>query len=174
MATLNAGLIQTAIRNALESASGVSRAIASNTYDGGVYETQPAEEKSRLGVVRPRIEPVMRSITPSRVAPPRNGSLGIYEFEVDVMVYRHLDSAHKITSATRDAAVAAALSDGDVIAQCLEFPGNVNVNSGGTSVIGQCVRFIGSSIENIDLADSGPGLITTKHRFAGFAQVNQA
>lgn len=171
MATLSSGLILTAVRNALESASGVSRTIAASTYSGDVYESLSDEEKSRRAAVRVRVEPILRSITPSPMAPPRNGSVGIYEIELDVMAWRHMDNGERLTDATRDATVAAAINDGDVIAQCLEFPGNVNVNSSNTRVIGSCLRFLGSTIEDIALGDDGPGLITSRHKFKGFIQV---
>lgn len=171
MSTLSAGLILTAVRNALESASGVSRTITANTYEGDAYESLSDEEKSRRGAVRARMEPVIRSLTPHSLAPPRNGSVGIYEMELDVMVWRHTDSSEKLVDATRDTAASAAINDGDVIAQCLEFPGNVNVNSSGTRLIGSCLTYAGTEIESIALADDGPGLITARHKFRGFIQV---
>lgn len=176
MATIAANAIITAVRDVLDSAAGSLRTITAATFDGSAFAGLSDEEKSRLGTVRPNFDVRIAGIAPHGSAPPRNNSLGLYAVRVEVVVYRHVGPVHKVTASTRDTAYAAAIEDGDAIAQALEWPGNLTQTSAAvaTGLVGAKLMYDGSEVSRVDLRDDSPGLIETIHRFHGIAQVAQA
>lgn len=172
MANIAAGAIMTAIRDVLDDAAGNFRTITATRFDGAAYEGLDDEEKSRRGLVRPNFDITLTSLAPHGSSPPRNNSLQIYLIGVEVVVARHIGPDEKLTAASRDTAKALAITDADVVAQALEWPGNLTSDSAtnATGLIGAKLMYDGSELRRFDLADNRPGLIETAHRFHGFVQ----
>lgn len=176
MANINTTAIITAVRDVVNSAAGSLRTISATRFDGGVYEGMSDEALSLRAVVRPVFDIRVTGLTPHPASPPRNSSLAIYTIVLEVVVTRHINAEHKLIDASRDSAAGLAATDGDVIAQALEWPGNLAQDSGGnaTGLIGQNLEYRGSDLRRFQLADNRPGLIETAHRFSGFVKVTQA
>ena len=176
MATVESRRILKAVRNVLDSAAGNVRTIASTAYDGSAYPGQSDEEKSKRGTVRPTFHVAIEEQRPSAKSPPRNGSVAIEDLTVVVIVSRHVGPLQKVSDAERDAVMGLASEDGGVIAQALEWPGNLTLDSdnNATGLIGGCLTWLGSRLDRVEMAEGRAGVVETSHRFRGIVQVTQA
>lgn len=175
MANIASGYILTAVRDVLDAAAGSLRTISSTRFDGDAYESLSDEEKSRRATDRPVFDVRITSLRRNSASPPTNGSLAIYTIGVEVLVFRHIGNAEKLVPATRDTAAGLAIEDADVIAQALEYPGNLTTDSGShaTGLVGGLLQHESSELRRVDLADDRPGLIETAHVFRGYVTVTQ-
>lgn len=176
MAYANPDAILTAVRDVIESAAGSVLAVDVTRFSGDLYDGLLDDEESRRALVSPRAEARITAWEPHGASPLELATRTIYATEVSISVVRHLNQAHKLIDATRDAAKALAAQDADALAQALSYVGNVSEDSGSnaTGIISGRLRFEGSDIGDVELDDDGPGLIRSTHRFSGFIEVAPA
>ena len=176
MANINAAAILTRVREVVDDAAGSLRTISSTRFGESFYIEMSDDEQSRKAVSGPKYDVRMTGLERHPASSPVNGSTALYNVEIEVTVARHLNVAHAVIDANRDTILAAAMEDGDHIAQALMYPGNLSTTTGGTStgLASGMLQFEGSDTEVILGAASEPSLVRSVHRFRGVAVVTLA
>lgn len=175
MANVDGEAIQTAIREVLLDGEGDKRTIGSTVYNGGLYESLPANEKARRALGKPIVEATSRVTGRHAGSPQVKGNKQILAIEVEVRVVRAITLTHKIDDDVRDTLIgSAANDDADVIQQALTYPGNVSQTSSGdsTGIVSGLLRYAGSDFPNFVAEEGQPGRVETVHRFTGLVQVD--
>jgi hypothetical protein len=166
MANIAADTILARLRALLDTGVG-GRSITSTRFDGDLQPSLPVGENVRRALVRPRYDVQIASLHPS------SGSVNgthhdIYQITVNVRVVRALTAIHVLDDATRDAAIAAASTDADDIAQCFTFEDNVTASTSGV-VSGKLE--LQSSTQTTELSTDAPSHVTSEHVFTGWVCV---
>lgn len=176
MSNIAADAILTAVRGVLEDGTGTLRTISSTRFDGGLYDSLPDDEKSRRALDRPVVEATITKMERSPHTYAQPGSLAIRRITVEVKIVRHLNEEHKLVDATRDDEKALAVVDADMVAQALEYPGNLTQDAGAnaTGLVSGRLQYVSSTVERVQLGDKQPGMIVTKHTFTGDVQITLA
>jgi len=173
MATIDADAILTRIRAVLEAGAGSLRTIASTRFDGGLWDDLDADEQSKRATYRPITEASITALAPHDARCSVLTNVGILAIEVTVKVVRHVGPEHMATDALRDDVKALAVSDADVIAQALGYPGNLDRAT--TGIISGLLAHESSDVElSLPSDASGPGTVTTSHQFTGAVQTAPA
>jgi len=166
MATFDAAALTTRIRQILEDGAGSLREITASTYQSLAGESLTNDELSLRAAEAPRYRIVYESISRAPETPSRPSNRQILDVELDVVVIRHVPPVANDSDSAIDAVKNAAVADHDVIAQALEWPGNVSV----AGVISSMLRSAGSSRVRLQYPQGGvdfqPGILETSHRFS--------
>jgi hypothetical protein len=133
MAYLRTAAALRRIRQVVEQSLGNLRTTPTGRF-GGESPTGLADESILAKAVdRPRVETTITSITPSAATPPVIGNIRIYDVMFAVKVTRIVTPLEQVSDADRDALMALAAEDVDVLGQALGFPGNLASTAAGTA-----------------------------------------
>lgn len=167
MATFDAAALTTRIRQILEDGAGSLREITASTYESLAGESLDDSELSLRAAETPRYRVVYERVARAAETPSRPSNRQILDVELDIVVIRHVPPVANDSDSAIDAVKNAAAADHDVIAQALEWPGNVNV----AGVISSMLRSTGSARVRLQYPQGGdrfqPGILETSHRFTG-------
>lgn len=171
MAYLKTAAILTRIREVLEESAGDLRTVPVGRFSGGLPEglSETAEEIRALEA--PRIETRIASKRPSPASPPVNGNLRIYELTIEVRVIRLVEPLDQLDDESRVALQALASADGDIIAQALNYPGNLTQTAAGapTDLASGMLVYEGDASSVVGTVDGGAQTLTTVHTLLGHA-----
>ena len=174
MANIAANAILTRVREVVDDAAGLLRTISATRFAEVFYPEMSGEEQARRVVTAPAFDVRLGKVSRNPSTPPVSGSLVIYDFELTVHVSRFLNVEHALTDSTRDAVLAAAIVDGDMLMQALSYPGNLTTTLLGTAtgILSGCLIPDDSSVDELSLSPDGqPSRVGTTHRFHGYASV---
>lgn len=177
MANINVAAIVTRVREVVDDGAGTLRTISSSRFGEKLFREMPDANQSRLAVSGPKFDVRLTRIERHPNTPPVGGSLALYNVEVEVTVARHLNVTHAIIDANRDTILAAAIEDGDHIAQALMYPGNLTQTAAGAATgLASGLLVFDSSDSEVVLSDAAatPSLVRSTHRFRGVAVVTLA
>lgn len=167
--------ILTAIREVIEDSTGSVRTAPSNRFRGGLYSGLDRDAGTLRALGAPIVETEIVRRVRSESGCVVNSNVQLRDIEVEVRVIRSITLTSKIDDATRDAAKAAALADGDYIDQALTWPGNLTQTSaaGATGLISGMLVYVDSDATVEADEETGARIITT-HRFTGTTNVATA
>lgn len=173
MATVASAAIIAAIRAVLEDGAGSVRTIAAGTYAPASVALSDGAAAARA-LSLPRAEVVLSPAGRAEGSPPRMGSFQLLELDVEIRVTRSWRAEHNVNDDTRDTLKAAAAADEDVIAQALEWPGNLTTGGGNpTGLVSGCLTHESSRVLEPEF-DGTAGRLTSVHTFKGIANVATA
>lgn len=175
MATLDGDAIHTAIREVLEDGTGSVRTISSGRFGGGLYGGQDRRTRAFRALDKPAVETTIAGLRRHSASPPRIGSVGLLELDIDVRIVRHATVESKLDDDVRDALKALAIEDADLVRQALEYPGNLTSTAASvaTGIVSGCLTYSDSDVE-VDFTDDASAQIATTHRFTGIVKITQA
>lgn len=165
------------LREVLEEAAGNLRTIPAGTYDGELYEDLDDGTKSKRALTAPRAEATITRAEPHPSTYPVTGSKRLEAIGVEVRVVRHLGPKEMTSDAARSLAKGLAYADAGVLAEALQYPGNLTQTSGAvaTGLVSGMLYWVRSDLVRVQLGgDDRPGLIETIHEFRGTVNVAQA
>lgn len=174
MAQLEATAILTAIRQVTEDAAGSIRIIAADTYEPGAAEGRSQLAQATEAMVSPRAEARITDTTQHPASPPEQGSFMLLGLAIEVVVTRRYDASHALDPDVRTALYAVAAQDSGRLKQALGWPGNLTETVSGTptGLVSGCLRYVSSSVGELESIDDANGLIRTTHEFTGVALVS--
>lgn len=121
------------VREVVEDSAGSLRPVPTSRFGGEAPTGLDDESLLAKAVDRPRVEATITSITPSAATPPVVGNLRIYDATFSVKVTRLVSPLEQVSDDDRDALMALAAEDVDVIGQALGWPGNLSTTTAGTA-----------------------------------------
>lgn len=172
MANIAFTAIRARIREVLQDGEGLIRTVTQGRVGGDYWSGAPAEVWKPRALIRPRIDVLIDNYGPHSATGPGNHSLRVYQAEATV-VSAYLLPEPVLGDTARDAAIATAEQDGEVIAQALSWPGNLHATEGGTvtGIIGGCLTFAGWSVGELDWNER---TLVTNTRFTFHVSVTAA
>ena len=171
MATMDGDAILTRIRAVIEAGAGSFRLIATDRFDGGLWEDLDPEEQSKRATYRPIVEATITGQEPHESRPTVICNVGMIAIEVTIIITRHLGPEDKATDALRDNVKGLAADDADVLQQVLMYPGNLDRST--TGIVSGMLNWQASTLE-VQLSDDAAGRILTEHTFTGIVQTAPA
>jgi len=121
------------IRQVVEQSLGSLRTTPVGRFGGEAPEGLADESLLAKAADRPRVETSIISMTPSPATPPVIGNIRIYDVEFAIKVIRIVTPLEQVSDAHRDALMATAAEDVDILGQALGFPGNLATTATGTA-----------------------------------------
>lgn len=173
MANVAYAAIRKRMREILDDGNGLVRTVASSKFDGNYW----TGADGWTGQVRALAKPVFAIPTmttePAAGRPMQPGSSDIERIAVRVEAEYALPPAASADDDTRDAAVAQAEQDGDIIAQAFGWPGNLTQTeaAAATGIIDGVMSHVQSRPV---LEDWDAQRLVMEHTFRAFVSVTQA
>lgn len=165
MAFISFAPIRARVRAVLENGAGLVRVVSAGRVEGDYWEGALESE----GLVRtlgpPKYTLIIDDYAKNLASPPEPSSVRIYDVRATLECVYRLPVAVE-SPEERDAALSTAEQDGDVFAQALEWPGNLDENS--TGVIGGLFVFEGWRRVALDWAAQH---LTTQQRYSFIVRV---
>jgi hypothetical protein len=155
------------IRQVVEDSAGTLRTTPASRFGGEVPEGLDPESAMARAADRPRVEASIVSIAPSDATPPTLGNLRVYDVEVRVKVTRVVTPLEQVSDDDRDALMALAAEDADVLGQALGFPGNLTTTTAGTAtdIVSGLLLHRTTSVMVRKAIDDGAQPIETSHTY---------
>lgn len=178
MATIEGGRILTRVREVLEDARGTLRTISSGTLKGSLPPGLETNEEARRAItalaagVGVPTEARITAIRRSPASPPVLGNLALYDFDLEVRQVLPGSSREKLDDDWRDAISGVAATYADIVAQALEYPGNLTATQAGgaTGIISGKLAHVDSAYRWSGTVNGGGMTLEAVHRFKGIAQ----
>jgi hypothetical protein len=131
------------IREALEGSVGSIRTVTANTVRSGIHEGASDEAKAlRALETKPRFDIQVSPLR--RIGQPLMewASVGIMEFDVDILVAYHLKTLADVNQTVKEAVRVTVLNDAETIRQALSMPANLTNTSTptATKIVSGCLR----------------------------------
>lgn len=129
------------IREVVELSAGRVRVTPIGRFGGDAPDGMDDAGLLSRAASMPRVETRIASVEPSPASPPVGGNLRIYDVTFEVRITRLVTPLEQVSDECRDALMAAAAEDADMIAQALTYPGNLSATSDGeqTGVMSGCL-----------------------------------
>lgn len=121
------------VRQVVEDSAGTLRTVPSARFGGEAPTGLDDESLLAKAADRPRVEATITSISPSAATPPVIGNVRIYDTTFSVKVTRLVTPLEQVSDDDRDALMALAAQDVDVLGQALGYPGNLDTTATGTA-----------------------------------------
>lgn len=171
MAYIKSQAILTRIREVIDTGAGIARTIDPMRINGDLPEGLDNMEEARRGVEVARHEAQIVGVSRSSSSPPSLGSLLLYDVAVQIRLIRSVTRHEQISDPDRDVLMAMASEDADVLAQALEFPGNLTATAAATAtdLVSGRLRYLSSKVIVKGSVNAGAQAIETVHQFAGIA-----
>lgn len=167
----------TAIREALDDGAGNLRTVAASRFTDDLVEASHESELQRRGIRsdKPFRARILR-MTRNGSSPPINGSVILYDFDVEVTVSRTIATLEQVSSDAWATLEALGWEDADAIRQVLCTPPNLETTSlsVSTNIVGDALRYTGSRGRLVPVKGAGAQRYETIHEFAGILKVSPA
>lgn len=166
--------VLTAIREVLDDGTGSLRTIPAGRFTDDLDSSVAEAEAQRRGIRadKPfRVRIVSQRRHPQ--SPPINGSVILYEFEVEVTVSRTVAVLEQLSADDFATLEALGWEDADAIRQVLCTPPNLETTSGGgsTNILGDALRYRESRGRVVPVQGDGAQRYETIHKFIGGLKV---
>lgn len=149
MARIQSAYILQRIREVIEDGAGTLRPVTDTRFAGNLPEGLDDEEAMRrtLGISAP-VEAAIVGIKRSASSPPVLGNYALYELEILVKVMRMISPLEHLDDDSRVLLQSYAIEDADVLAQALEYPGNLTTTTAGfaTQIVSGMLRYVSSRV----------------------------